>query len=277
MPIDEEINLDDPNGITSEDISRMDEEADYLERIAQNAEDSAEKIAKAKKIMEGMNMFQLNILEKTLETPDSLKTGDGEKDEEDGEDGDGKGITKLELLRMIIEIREELEKSKDERDKNKEGVKKNEKKLTEAEKHRLELEKKIAKVEGSIQSGTNEMLNLRNSPMSFGKNKIMSIVGKAGIYGAIAMFAYEMIQQAYGQIMKEIKQMFGAGGAFDVRKTVLDEMNQVANMKHMIDVNQGTVFFTSDTGEILRQGVPQTSNTRERMNGHKQYQQEFDK
>lgn len=277
MPIDEEINLDDPNGITSEDISRMDEEADYLERIAQNAEDSAEKIAKAKKIMEGMNIFQLNILEKTLETPDSLKTGDGEKDEEDGEDGDGKGITKLELLRMIIEIREELEKSKDERDKNKEGVKKNEKKLTEAEKHRLELEKKIAKVEGSIQSGTNEMLNLRNSPMSFGKNKIMSIVGKAGIYGAIAMFAYEMIQQAYGQIMKEIKQMFGAGGAFDVRKTVLDEMNQVANMKHMIDVNQGTVFFTSDTGEILRQGVPQTSNTRERMNGHKQYQQEFDK
>ena len=107
MPIDEEINLDDPNGITSEDISRMDEEADYLERIAQNAEDSAEKIAKAKKIMEGMNMFQLNILEKTLETPDSLEIGDGEKDEEDG---DGKGITKLELLRMIIEIREELEK-----------------------------------------------------------------------------------------------------------------------------------------------------------------------
>ena len=45
----------------------------------------------------------------------------------------------------------------------------------------------------------------------------------------------------------------------------------------MIDVNQGTVFFTSDTGEILRQGVPQTSNTRERVNGHKQYQQEFDK
>jgi len=40
-------------------------------------------------------------------------------------------------------------------------------------------------------------------------------------------------------------------------------------------VEQGLVFFTSDTAETLRQGSPQNANTRQLEYGHKQFNQLF--
>ena len=121
------------------------------------------------------------------------------------------------------------------------------------------------------------MNNLMQNPIGFGKGKIMGLIGKAGIYGAIAMFAIQMAQQVYDQVINEVKSMFQAGGVLDVRKDVLDSVRQVANLDHMINVAQGKIFFTSDTSEFLRQGVPLNYNTRDRVNGYKQYLQEFDR
>ena len=52
MPVDDEINLDNPEGLTQEDIDRMVEQADELERIAYTSEKNAETVKKNLKVFE---------------------------------------------------------------------------------------------------------------------------------------------------------------------------------------------------------------------------------
>jgi hypothetical protein len=54
-------------------------------------------------------------------------------------------------------------------------------------------------------------------------------------------------------------------------------MKQISELETLVDIHQGRVFFTSANGETLRQGIPQTTNTMRRVNGYKQYIQEFDR
>ena len=146
-----------------------------------------------------------------------------------------------------------------------------------AKKEREQLIRQVRGIEGDIQGGFSQFMGAKNNPISFGKNKVLGALGKAGLYGVIAKFVIDMGQQVFDSVISEMKSFFKAGGVFDIRKDVLNELKQVANLDHMIAVQRGEVFFTSDTAEILRQGVPQTSNTREKVNGHKQYIQEFDR
>ena len=52
MPVDDEINLDNPEGLTQNDIDRMVEQAEELRLVAENSEKSAETIKKNLKVFE---------------------------------------------------------------------------------------------------------------------------------------------------------------------------------------------------------------------------------
>lgn len=265
MPIDRDFNLDNPDGITEEDIRQMEEEADRIEAIAKRAEAAKEKIESVGAPLKGMSFAQLNVLDKAL--------GEGTRQEDSGGTttaGEVGGMNKEELMDLVIEMMKTMEDAKAERKENKKNV-------DFAEKHRKELERKITGIENDISKAYGEVKGLMANPIGFGRGKFMGLLGKAGIYGAIAVFAIQMAQQVYDQVINEVKSMFQPGGVLDVRKDVLDAVRQVANIDHMINVSQGKIFFTSDTSEILRQGIPLNYNTRDRVNGYKQYLQEFDR
>lgn len=265
MPIDRDFNLDNPDGITEEDIRQMEEEADRIEAIAKRAEAAKEKIESVGAPLKGMSFAQLNVLDKAL--------GEGTRQEDSGGTttaGEVGGMDKEELMDLVIEMMKTMEDAKAERKENKKNV-------DFAEKHRKELERKITGIENDISKAYGEVKGLMANPIGFGRGKFMGLLGKAGIYGAIAVFAIQMAQQVYDQVINEVKSMFQPGGVLDVRKDVLDAVRQVANIDHMINVSQGKIFFTSDTSEILRQGIPLNYNTRDRVNGYKQYLQEFDR
>lgn len=60
MPIDDEINLSE--GITQEDIDRMNEQADDLERIAENSERNVEIIKKNLKVFEDKSFKEIGAV-----------------------------------------------------------------------------------------------------------------------------------------------------------------------------------------------------------------------
>ena len=134
----------------------------------------------------------------------------------------------------------------------------------------------VGRVSGGQQK-LNQAFSFKRNPIGSIQNKVMGMMGKAGPYGAIAAIAIMAGEQIYNQVMNEIKDLYKAGGALDVRKDTLNALAQVSSIDTVIDNEQGRVFFTSSTGEILRQGVPQDYNTRGKINGYKQYLQEFDR
>lgn len=255
MPVDDEINLDSPDGITQENIDRMNEMADELEQIAERSETNAEKIKQNMKSVEKDTDDVKDVTDIT-----SNNTGIEER------------LTQIEeTQKKFITL---FSKAKEEREENK-------RKLTEAEKERIKLMKKIKESEDKITEGYSNFTSMAKNPTGFaistGKSSIKGLLGRAGVYGLVAMFAWEMGERIYNDILEQIKGMFKAGGLFDVRKESLDNMKQIPNLEHMISVHRGEVFFTSDTAEALRQGAPFNSNVREKVNGHKQYLQEFDR
>ena len=62
MPVDDEINLDNPEGISKEDIDRMVEQADELERIAYTSEKNAETVKKNLKVFENKSFKEINAM-----------------------------------------------------------------------------------------------------------------------------------------------------------------------------------------------------------------------
>ena len=266
MPIDRDFNLDNPEGITEEDIRQMEEEADRIEAIAKRAEAAKEKIESVGAPLKGMSFAQLNVLDKAL--------GEGTRQEDSGgtttTSGEVGGMDKEQLMDLVIEMMKTMEDSKKEREIHKV-------RLDAADTERKAFEQKVMRLESDISKAYGEVSGLMANPIGFGRGKFMGLLGKAGIYGAIAVFAIQMAQQVYTQIIGEIKGMFQPGGVLDVRKDVLDSVRQIANLDHLINVEQGKIFFTSDTSEFLRQGIPLNYNTRDRVNGYKQYLQEFDK
>lgn len=266
MPIDRDFNLDNPEGITEEDIRQMEEEADRIEAIAKRAEEAQAKIESVGAPIKGMSFAQLSIIDKALGEEGTRKTDSGGTTTA-GEVG---GMSKEDLMDLVIEMMKTMEDSKKEREVHKV-------RLDAADVERKAFEQKVMRLESDISKAYGEVRGLMANPIGFGRGKFMGLLGKAGIYGAIAVFAIQMAQQVYDQVIGEIKGMFQPGGVLDVRKDVLDSTRQIANLDHLINVEQGKIFFTSDTSEFLRQGTPLNYNTRDRVNGYKQYLQEFDR
>jgi len=252
LPIDKEIDLDDPDGISQEDIDIMNRQADELEEMAEGAERNAEKIEKAKKAMEGMSFAQLNALN---------STGLGEV----GESGTGGGVSKGELYDIIIEILAEQEEAKKEREDNKKKITENEQAILDA---KADIKQARAQV-GQAQGVVGEINSFRASPVGAGKSKIMGMLGKFGVYGILAQFAIQMAEQTFNQVMTEIKAQFKAGGVFDTRKMVQDQLLEYNTISYLTKLRSGQVFFTADAGQDLRQGAPRgTNNTRDLRDGH---------
>ncbi len=250
MPKDENFNLDNPDGVSDDDIQRMIKEEKELKRIAESAEGSAEKIKEAKKSIEGLSFAQLNILDKSLEG------GEG-----------AAGLGAQQLLDFKAEILKEIQETKKE-------VKKNSKKISEEEKARKEALKKVKDQQGDVNEVHGMINGMRSNPFNFGKNKALNMIGKAGIYGVLAQFAIEQGQQVYEEVLAEVKSQFEAGGVWDRRKLVEDVLNEYNSIEYLTRVKSGGVFFTADAGQDLRQGAARgANNTRDLRDGHVRFLQ----
>jgi|TARA_R110002110_G_scaffold150333_1_gene342073 hypothetical protein len=255
LPVDDEINLNDPEGITQDDLDIMNREADELEELAEGAERNAEKIKKATDSLKGMDFATKNIIQSEVE---------GEPTDMGAVDIN---IRLDELEKQILQLASHTQDQKKTDQEHSQAI-------SDASKHRMEIEKSIQsalnKGFGKVQEGFSFM----NNPIGKTKSVALGLLGKT-VVGAIAVMIIQQVQALYDQILTQIKDMYKAGGVLDVRKDQLDSLKQVASIKSIIDMEQGRVMFTSETGEILRQGVPQATNTQGRVNGYKQYLQEY--
>ena len=108
-----------------------------------------------------------------------------------------------------------------------------------------------------------------------GKGGMGKMMAMGGVYGAIAYAVFEIGKMIVETVTEMIMEQFRAGGVFDVRKMVKDEVSTIVTLKDMVDREQGLVFFSGDTSEVLRQGASQNANTKRMEYGHKQFIQMF--
>jgi hypothetical protein len=263
LPVDDEINLNDPEGITQDDLDIMNRDADELEELAKGAERNAEKIKKATESLKLMDFATKNIIQSEVQgTPNDMSSIDM--------------ATRIELLeKQILEMGKHIKSNNEKHNDHEIKIDEHGDEINEAKLHRIQIERQI---QSGIQKGygqINKGFSFMRSPLGTTKSSALGMIGKSSVVGAIAVMVLEMAQQVYEQVLTQIKDMYKAGGVLDVRKDQLDSLRQVSSLQSVIDMEQGRVMFTSDTGEILRQGVPQATNTQGRVNGYKQYLQEY--
>ena len=228
MPVDDEINLDNPEGLTQEDIDRMNEQAEELERIAYNSEKNAETIKKNLKVFE----------EKSFKEIDAM-TGEA-KELNIGDDTD--------LRKQIAEIHEWMDEAKEKR-------KKINLELEEGKEHRMRLDNEVAKGFAKFNKELGVLDVATSNPIQFGKGKLLGFIGKAGAVGAIITMVVGLVQKMWDEYMKS----FRAGGANDIRKMMEDRDKEMMEINDMIDRKSGQVFFSSTSS--LSQGTVDISNT----------------
>jgi predicted RNase H-like nuclease (RuvC/YqgF family) len=280
MPYSNDINLD--RDLTEDDIKKLEEEAERIEKAAKKAEKEVEEIKKdaatlvefeekitekAKKIREtiGRTIKRENELtsstsplsaiggDVTFEEREEMLLGVG-RDPRDPTDVAlplrGRDTTSrapaayLELQKRIREQEIQIKKNTEEIEKTR---------------------KTIMDLERQLEGKTREILQITASPMYI-ESKILGIL-RASPFIAAAFFARDIIEE----IVKRVKSLFEAGGIFDLRKMVLDAAREINSLDHIVRINTGQVFFTSDSSEVLRQGVQynESSNTRRLQYGHK--------
>jgi len=204
--------------------------------------------------------------------------GYGEKDEEFAQREIRDKISKSPMAQTDKSRLEFLEAKVQEQRARKRGDEENARKIA-----------KISKHQTNIISKFNQLKGVATNPTGGGPigmiNKFSGLLGKGGglkglmmmggVYGAIALAVFEIGKAVFEAVSAMVVQQFGAGGVFDVRKMVKDEVSTIVSFKEMIDREQGMVYFSGDTSEILRQGSPQNANTKEMEYGHKQFIQMF--
>lgn len=295
MPVDEDINLNKP--LSDEQIRKLEKEAERLEEAARKAEESSRKIIEesAKAANELINSERF-----MGRSPLSSMGGSTEFNQNSsnilgigGAIGDvlpksgrrsAQGIGRSPTSGISTDVISELlmleqEEQKAQLLRQQEEQKKIKQKLQEqqAELDKIkQREMMLKQTFGSVRSNITKGFSFARNPTGNVISKLTSMARTAGPWGWLAVAFYEFAGEIYSFIDESIRGLFEAGGVFDIRKEVLDNMRQVGNLDHMINVEQGRIFFTSDSAEILRQGIPQNYNTRTKVNGYKQYLQEFD-
>lgn len=155
----------------------------------------------------------------------------------------------------------------------------------------MELDDKINDIRrtaGKIEGGSRDIFSAlgrggANLP-SFAQSRLGKVTGflkGLGPYGIIASFAIDFAirygTMMYQQIMNEVKSFFAPGGLFDVRKAVKDEVVQYQSLENLINIRRGTIYFSSNSSEVLRQGVPYgNTNTQDMALGLKRYMSTHD-
>lgn len=230
MPVDDEINLDNPEGLTQEDIDRMNEQAEELERIAYNSEKNAETIKKNLKVFEEKSFKEIDAM-----TGEAKELNLG-------------STTNKELEEQILEIYEFMTEAKEKR-------KKINLELEEGKEHRMRLDNEVAKGFAKFNKELGVLDVATSNPIQFGKGKLLGFIGKAGAVGAIITMVVGLVQKMWDEYMKS----FRAGGANDIRKMMEDRDKEMMEINDMIDRKSGQVFFSSTSS--LSQGTVDISNT----------------
>ncbi|MGI9535122.1 MAG: hypothetical protein ACR2NW_09235 [Thermodesulfobacteriota bacterium] len=271
MPVEDEINLDKP--LTEKEIAKMEREADRIERAAKKAEREAKQIQDAAKTLSDYEAAQ-------QKSPLAAFGGAPDHSTGTGFNGLGGTLPGSGTMSKGRRVGQGTDKSAIVTEKIKEleaQVNKNTEESYEAKTARQLLEKKMQKVlqtEGKISKGIGDIIGASRNTFSFGKNKALGYLGKAGIYGAIAQFVIQMGEQVYNEALSAVKEQFKPGGIWDKRKLVLDVVTEYESIEYLTKLKSGGVFFTADAGQELRQGAPQgANNTRELRDGHLRFMQ----
>jgi hypothetical protein len=297
MPVDKDINLDKP--LSDEDIRALEEEANRLEEIAQKSQEDAEEaeklLAKEDKLLDsavktvdkinkeaekaeksrlkiGRTIKEVNQLAEHQSALSGLGGEDqfAEEEREGGfagfggrgafagviskgrRTGQGKEQSPLGRLEsMEVELLEAKKLADVERMKNLKRIQSNMKSIADNK-----------KLISTVQKDVGEVLQFSRNPTGFLGGRLKGMLGRAGIAGFIAIVALQVAEQVF----EYVKEQFGPGGAFDIRKEMLDRDREMIEMNNILDRRAGRVFFTSDTE--LRQGIAQDGNTtrlRDRM------------
>ena len=291
MPVDENIDLTKP--LTDAQLKKLERDAEKLEIAAEKAERAADKInnemrqaasslLEAEKFMGTGPLAGMGGNDEFESTASNFLGigGTGVEDESLPSKGRRSEQGKAKTSTAYIESNVIDESNKLEIQKLKEMDKKHNAELKQLTLNDQEQQRHNQMVIGRLGAGQqkiNQAFSFKHNPVGFVSQKLTGIIGKTGLAGMIAVVAFQAGQEVYNQIMNEVKDLYKAGGALDVRKDTLNAIAQVSALETVVDNAQGRVFFTSSTGEILRQGVPQDYNTRGKINGYKQYLQEFDR
>jgi len=120
-----------------------------------------------------------------------------------------------------------------------------------------ENEKEIVNLKGLL----GQAMSAAGNPIGFAQGALLGVVGKVlpiGAAIAIITITYQLIKQA-----------FGPGGIFDIRKLVKDEVREYFEINILNAVNRGDVFVGTG-GALLSQSAPIVSNTQSKQFGHLQ-------
>ena len=125
-------------------------------------------------------------------------------------------------------------------------------------KHKMtlqELKQKESQVIGGISQGLGAIRN----PFGFIQGKMFGMLAKIALpIGAVVMIAQTVFEM--------VKQAFGLGGLFDIRKMILDETREFMFQSDLIDIDRGMIFFA--TSNSINQLAPEFSNTQSKVEGH---------
>ncbi len=124
-------------------------------------------------------------------------------------------------------------------------IKKLEETALKREKQFLQMQKSLSDVQGAL-----------NDPIGLIFNKISGKIPKSLLKGGIIATIVLTVAE---QVLQIVKDTFGPGGINDIRKAVLDEARTIPDVNTLVAIENGSVFFTSDTR--VRQKVAQSSNT----------------
>lgn len=278
MPVDEDINLNQP--LSAEDLKQLEREAKEMEKAVSKMEREAEKAEKAKNKI-GKTITEVNQLA-THNTP----FGDlGEFSERDDVSLLGTPTTQdgvLPIGRQGMRAGEQVNRSPMGAVEENTQMFLNEIKIEQAiaKKEREEAKKEreqnremidsVRSTTGDIQGFETQAFGLLHNPQGMAMGKIKGLLGKS-VYGAIALMVFELGEKIFNDIMNEVKGLFRAGGIYDVRKLVRDEVHEINSLDYILKMDEGMIYFTSNTSEVLRQGPASQSNTRELEYGHKQF------
>jgi len=256
MPVDEDINLDASDGLSQEDIDELKRQADELENIAVKSEKNVETIKKNyKDVFEGKDFKTKDIM---MGDPKPLDISKLEGLEELNE-------RMIELEKIVAELTVSAVDAKDDREELSEEVKR-------AIEERKEMLRQFNEIKSTAQNVYGEVMSFRGNPVGQAISKLKGFARGAGLYGMIGVFLFEFGEQLYNQIWTEIKNQFKAGGVFDTRKLVQNEVREYATMDYLIKVKSGQVIFTGDSGQDLVQGAIRGAyNTRDLRDGHLRY------
>jgi hypothetical protein len=295
MPVDEDINLNKP--LTDAQLRKLERDAERMEIAARKAEENARKISeeasKAADVLLNAEKFMgrspLAGMGGDIDVPDNTTnilgigaTGQSVLPTKGRRSGQTVGrspvsgisvdVVNEQLIAEQEALKEEQRQAKIERERIMTEQKAQAQRIKEIQMRENQIRESFQRPMSGIRQG----YNFTRNPTGFALGKLKGLIVGGGFYGAIALMVMEFGEEIYNMVINEIKGLYEPGGIFDKRKEMLNDMKQVANLEHMVDIHQGRVFFTSDTGEFLRQGIPQNYNTRKMVNGYKQYIQEFD-